>query len=767
MKTFFAYPSSEPEVTKTIQEAQKVLSSVKPSLSLHLWQQNEICGIPLTDPIFEHIRECDFLVADITSLNFNVTFEIGYAIGQGKRAYLTRNTNFKRDASTIDKIGIFDTLGFESYSDSEGLSKLLQKFGNDSAMPLRRLLNTKAPVYVLRTPQSNQAMLSVIARIKKARLGFKGYIPDDEPRLSAPKAIDDVAASFGVVVPLLAAQFADADVHNIRAAFVSGLALGMGKITTILQPRGGPAPLDVRDIVKTFDRPEDISNIIGEMALDITEKLQADDPLPLPKGDFLAELRFGDAVAENEFQTLGEYYLRTDQYQRATRGDVNLVVGRKGAGKTALFSQVRNIKRSNISNIVVDLKPEGYQLIRLKEDVLDYLAEGAKTHLITALFEYVFYLEICYKVLEKDADRHLRDNNLYDPYCRLQAVYETGAAGEGDFSERLLGISQNLVDTFQSKFGAEKGQRLNAAQVTELVYKHNIREVRDTLSAYLKFKGSVWILFDNLDKGWSSHGLTSGDILILRGLIDAARKIQHQMQAHEHDFHSVVFVRNDVYQLLVESSADYGKESRATLDWTDSDLLREVLRKRLVSNSLPADTPFEKVWSQICISHYQGEETSQFLIDRSLMRPRNMIKLLAHCRGFAVGMGRPRIDETDLVKGLRAYSLDLITEADQELTDILGVDTSLIYHFIGEGKTFTQGRIAELIVASGIPADRVDDVLRFMVYYGFLGIHTQDNGVKYIFDVGYDMKLMQVLISKAGADVSYALSPAFDAGLNF
>ncbi|MDX1006561.1 hypothetical protein GOE08_06630 [Sinorhizobium medicae] len=767
MKTFFAYPSSEPEVIKTIHETKKALVSAKPGLSVDLWQENDICGIPLTNPIFQNIRASDFLVADITVLNFNVTFEIGYAIGQGKRVYLTRNSNFRRDASTIDKIGIFDTLGFESYSDSVGLTKLFQRFGGDSAIPLRKLLNPKAPVYILRTPQSNQAMLSIIARIKKARLGFKGYIPDDEPRLSAPKAIDDIAASFGVVVPLLAAQFADAEIHNIRAAFVSGLALGMGKLTAILQPRGGPAPLDVRDIVQTFDRQEDISSIIGEMALDITERLQLDDPLPLPKGDFLAELRFGDPVAENEFQTLGDYYLRTDQYQRASRGDVNLVVGRKGAGKTALFSQVRNSKRSNTNNIVVDLKPEGYQLIRLKEDVLDYLAEGAKTHLITALFEYVFYLEICYKVLEKDADRHLRDNNLYEPYNRLQAVYQSGAAGEGDFSERLLGISQNLVDAFKNKFGTEKGQRLNAAQVTELVYKHNIREVRDALSAYLKFKGSVWILFDNLDKGWSSHGLTSGDILILRGLIDASRKIQHQMQAHEHDFHSVVFVRNDVYQLLVESSADYGKESRATLDWTDSDLLREVLRKRLVSNSLPDDTPFDRVWSQICITHYQGEETSQFLIDRSLMRPRNLIKLLAHCRGFAVGMGRPRIDETDLEKGLRAYSLDLVTEADQELTDILGADTSLIYHFIGEGKNFTPGRIAEIIIAAGVDASRVDDVIRFMIYYGFLGIHIVDNGVKYIFDVGYDMKLMQVLVTKAGDDVVYALSPAFDAGLNF
>jgi hypothetical protein len=33
---------------------------------------------------------------------------------------------------------------------------------------------------------------------------------------------------------------------------------------------------------------------------------------------------------------------------------------------------------------VVDLKPEGYQLIKLKEDILEFLAEGARQHLIVA-----------------------------------------------------------------------------------------------------------------------------------------------------------------------------------------------------------------------------------------------------------------------------------------------------------------------------------------------------------------------------------------------
>ncbi|ANG95808.1 hypothetical protein A8A54_04480 [Brucella pseudogrignonensis] len=767
MKSFFAYPSSQKEVISVIHLAKDLLVSSGAQIEIHLWEENEICGRVLTSPIFDGIRQSDFLIADITSLNFNVTFEIGYAIGIGKRVYLVRNNNFHRTGGLIDKIGIFDTLGFVGYSDQNELSNLIRTFGNDNPIPLRGTINTRTPVYILRTPQSNSAQIAITSRVKKARLGFKGYMPSDDARLSASGAIDDISACIGAIIPLLPNEFADAEVHNIRAAFTSGLALGMGKLTAILQPHGGPSPLDVRDIVKTFGNEEALADFIGEFALDVTERLQSDDPLPLPKGNFLAELSIGDPVAENEFQTLGSYYLRTDQFQRASRGEVNLVVGRKGAGKTALFSQLRNTKRNNVQNIVVDLKPEGYQLLRLKEDVLDYLAEGARMHLITALFEYVFYLEICYKLLEKDRSKHLRDNKLYDLYYNLSEIYQSGAAGEGDFSERLQGISRDLANSFQKKFGDSSDQRLTSSQVTELIYKHNLRDIRKALSDYLSVKEGVWVLFDNLDKGWSSHGLTDDDILIVRGLIDAARKIQRQMQSDGHDFHCVVFVRNDVYQLLVEASADYGKESRATLDWTDSDLLREMLRRRLIHGTLPESTPFERVWAEICISHYKGEETSQFLIDRSLMRPRNLIKLLGHCRGFAVGMGRARIEEIDFEKGLKAYSLDLITEADQELTDILGRDTNLIYHFIGEGENFARTKLEEILLGADISQSELAQVISFMLYYGFLGVKVGDNSPKFIFDVAYDMKLLEVLISKAKGGMVFILNPAFHAGLNF
>ena len=468
-------------------------------------------------------------------------------------------------AKSQTEIGIFDTLGFDSYANEQELTAVLARVSAINAIPIAVLPSRTAPIYLLQTPISNQAMLAVLGRIKKSKLGFKSFIPIEEVRLSAPKTVDAVASSLGVVVPLLARTFADADIHNIRAAFVAGLAASMNKVLLILQPDDGPAPIDVRDLVKSYRRPEEIADYIGEFALDVTERLQEENPIKPPRGNFLAELSIGDPVAENEFQTLAGYYLRTDQFGRASRGEVNLVVGRKGAGKTALFSQLRDEKRLNVRNIVVDLKPEGYQLIRLKEDILDFLAEGARTHLITAFFEYVLYLEICYKVLEKDRERHIRDGRLYEPYRRLLDIYESGEAGEGDFSERLLCLSQSLVARFLTNFGRTGNQRLTSAQVTELVYKHDIRDVRDTLSSYLRFKNSVWVLFDNLDKGWTSHGVTNADILILRSLIEAARKIQRHMQSEGHDSHCVVFIRNDVYQLLVEASADYGKESRAVL----------------------------------------------------------------------------------------------------------------------------------------------------------------------------------------------------------
>jgi hypothetical protein len=79
-------------------------------------------------------------------------------------------------------------------------------------------------------------------------------------------------------------------------------------------------------------------------------------------------------------------------------------------------------------------------------------------------------------------------------------------------------------------------------------------------------------------------------------------------------------------------------------------LLRELIRRRLVYSELP-DRPFDDLWQRICVSHVAGEESSQFLIDRCLMRPRALIDLANHFRGFAVNLGHTKMEVSDIEKG--------------------------------------------------------------------------------------------------------------------
>ena len=70
---------------------------------------------------------------------------------------------------------------------------------------------------------------------------------------------------------------------------------------------------------------------------------------------------------------------------------------------------------------------------------------------------------------------------------------------------------------------------MNNEEVTQLIYKHDINALRSQLSDYLEYENALWILFDNIDKGWPPQGVTPQDVLTLRCLIDALFKLQRAL----------------------------------------------------------------------------------------------------------------------------------------------------------------------------------------------------------------------------------------------
>lgn len=764
---FIAYPGEPSEVGHSIEAAARSHNQRFGDDRLRTWRENDIAGRFLPTPILENIQDSKCLIADVSVLNFNVTYEVGYAIGIGRRVFLIKNRSLQGDEDEIRRVGIFDTLGYQLYDNAQQLEAYLATLRDFQPLTSARSADAANPVYLLQFPFDTDTQNRIVARIKKARLRYRSFDPSEMSRLSADEAIQGVAGAFGVVVPLSPSTMKDAKIHNFRAAFVAGLAAGMERVTLFIQQGEEPVPLDYRDLVQSFKHPDRIDELIGKFALDVTDELQAPTVAQRLDGGFLANLDLGAPSAENEMTTLGHYYLPTDEFQRTLRGEARIVIGRKGAGKTAVFVQVRDKIRANRSVVVLDLRPEGYQLKKFKEQILSHLDQGAKEHTITAFWEYLLLLEVTYKILEKDRDLHLKDHTLLKPYRALEEAYnKDDYSQEGDFSERMLRLVERISDHFQDRHPSSEALRLTRQQVTEFLYVHDIRQLQQLVTDYLVKKQGLRILFDNLDKGWATNGVSDEDALIVRCLLDATRKLEQTLRPRGVDVHCAIFIRNDVYSLVVKETPDRSKEAVVSLDWSNPDHLREMLLRRLKFNKIDDNMTFEDGWRMICVSHMpDGEETSQFMIDRSLMRPRFFINLFNHCKSNAVNSAHKRIEHIDIEKGLSAYSTDLIYDIGFEIRDVLPDAEDVLYEFLGRSSEI---RASDLLMAleQKHDAGTTQKIVDILIWYGVLGVVRASGEVAYIHTVNYDDKRLRAMLE--GLNVSerrYHINPAFWAGL--
>ena len=113
---FVAYSSRDQSLARMISGAVSRANAKTKQIRYEPWESNDIAGTPLISPIVERIEESSFIVADVTYLNPNVVYEIGFAIGNKKRAFLIRHKGSTGDKALSQEVGIFDTLGLTGYT---------------------------------------------------------------------------------------------------------------------------------------------------------------------------------------------------------------------------------------------------------------------------------------------------------------------------------------------------------------------------------------------------------------------------------------------------------------------------------------------------------------------------------------------------------------------------------------------------------------------------------------------------------------------------
>jgi hypothetical protein len=769
---FYAYPSEPAKIGWTISAALELRKKGDQAVAIMPWPKVPNIGLRLDEKVREQITGSVCLIADITVPNFNVYYEIGFAVGRGKPIVPTLDITIEHAKKEVVQLGLFDTVGYLEYSNADELEQRLESLNDRPLLSeYAREPDYQQPLFFLDSLAKTDFRNRIVSAIKSARVFYRSYDPVETPRLSATDAIGFVTASSGIVLPLLASNIIDSERHNTRAAFLAGLAHGLNRKAILIQLNELPAPADYREFIENVRDPGAVTEIIAAFARDGLAEMQEIAPLPRKRrneASQITRLSLGASAAENEFRHLQDYFIQTFQFRRAMDGTGKIVVGRKGSGKTAIFFQVRDKKREDRRNVIVDLKPESHQLTLLRENILQLHDIGVFDHTIAAFWQYLIHVEILLKLREQIvlAPQRARDVTR-DTFKVAQEIDRLFDAVEsdmsGDFTSRLSALVNSIVLEIEALQSREQ-RRPSVEELTNIIFQIDLRAARTLIEKSVQPRTVIVFLFDNIDKGWSARGVKPEDVRLVRLLIEALNKMQRDLRRHGIDLQFLVFLRNDIYELLIDETSDRGKEGQILIDWSDHEQLKRIILER-IQYSLDLDFPsFTAAWRTFFVPTIDGVDSFEYLAKRCLMRPRFLIDLIENCISIAVNRGHDKVSADDLKAACRQHSYYLISDFGYEIRDVSSVTHDLFYAFIGIGELVTYDEVRRALGDAGISETDRDRIIELLLWYGFLGLALASNKKLFIYDVEYDFNRLKAL--RTGTENTlYCINPAFIDGL--
>ena len=756
---FCAYPSGFPIVKEAVQGL--VERSQTSKLAIRPWEKMQIVGLKLDDLIRDEIRNADLLIADVTYPNFNVFYEMGFAAALGRPVLPTINTSIEKSIKRLMELGLFDTIGWATYNNTDELYTKLADWDDIAWVgKYHRPRNHSEPLFLLDCLVKTDFRNHIVAAIDNSHVLYRAFDPSAVPRLTAAQAISEISASAGAILPIISNEIVDAEKHNLRAAFLLGLCHGFELEPLALQYGNEPAPADYRDfITNTTYRKETFNHVEAYSAATLIRNQQVSPRSSRNDLGLLGQIDLGSPVAEYETQHLSEYFVRTAEYARACRAEGAIVTGRKGAGKSAVYFEVMWEMRRNKRCCIVDLRPASHNLSEMREALLGVVSAGIFDHTIAAFWQYVLLVEVLLKIREYILPRSRNDFRLQERIRLAEDEFKFNeAAVAGDFTSRL----SSAIDLVVNKVRQARSESDARGQITNLLFEQPIPRLRETIWSFNDYIDEIVILFDDLDKGWPPLQIETHDISTTRHLLEVLNRIQRDIRKRDFVMKHIVFLRSDVYERLVEHTSDRGKYNVIKVDWSDPEQLRHLIRQRVINNL--DKIHHESVWASVNPEVRPNLTSVDYMIEASLRRPRFLIDLMERTLSFAVNRGHGFVTSEDVEEGARQMSRYLVSDFAYEMRDIAGTPEDIFYYFIGSPEQLTHREVVATIAPLNITLAG-NEVVELLLWYGFLGVINSQNRPVFIYDRAYDFRRLEAERGPVTDDVLYAINRAFLLGL--
>lgn len=327
-------------------------------------------------------------------------------------------------------------------------------------------------------------------------------------------------------------------------------------------------------------------------------------------------LNFGTVDAEAD-RRLADYFINTPQVEQALSFYSAHFLGRKGAGKSSIFTQLPRLVRAKYGQevIVNVMTPDQYAWGALKQyEEQGLLPEQAHCN----AWKFAIAVEAAAEIIK--SGRQFTERRPQEAFDRIKKFVSDNYGG---ISPTTLGTAKKLLSGLSSfnleAFGFGLGMSRDNTQAP--LTPHVIKIILDELKEICTDIG-VLIATDRLDDSWDGSDDAKS---LLIGLLKATKDINdNYSDTRAKGLHIVTFLRSDIYQGLEFDDKDKHRAIEEEIIWTP-ELLKDMVNARL-PNNINIDEVFEDGEMRGSISPFN------YLVKRTFLRPREVIQFLQECQ---------------------------------------------------------------------------------------------------------------------------------------
>jgi hypothetical protein len=374
-----------------------------------------------------------------------------------------------------------------------------------------------------------------------------------------------------------------------------------------------------------------------------------------------------DADADN---LLEEAFQDHDAYQAARDHKRFLVLGRKGSGKTAIFKKLittRDPVIFPIGHTFADYPWDHHKLqagIGVPEEQRYYHS-----------WQYLVLITAAKVLLNNDGSQPWSEA-AFDALGTLEKfVVDSYGSRDPDVTQlftpsKRLRIKPHLKVANAFDVGVDL-ERLPMGDLPKVVQEVN-KNIADAVITCLNPQHDYYVCFDELDRSFDPKSEQYSQMLI--GLVLAARALNQRARDSGKAFSVVVFLRDDIYEMLRFEDKNKVTENYAVRiawdqpksQWT----LKSLMERRFSATLSPEGVG---AWGDVFDEKQQmtGRQSKyQHILDRTFRRPRDVIKFcneVLEVYKHRNDRAASQFSNEDVIAARRNYSDYFLRELDDEI----------------------------------------------------------------------------------------------------